>query len=256
MSDPVDPQALTRGLADTSLGPVEWSAATSSTNDALIEMARDGSPEGLVLGADHQRAGRGRLGRSWVDRPGDCLAMSVLLRPPPTAPASETLPILAGVAVADAIGPDAHLAWPNDVLVRDRKVCGILCEAGARAGTTGWVVVGIGVNVRGEPEVGDARWAVGALDADGPAPSRQDLALGILLGVATRYATWLEAGPAGVLAEWERRDRLTGNPVAVEAPGGTISGTAAGIDSSGRLLVMGEGGVVAVASAASVRLGG
>lgn len=251
--DPVDAAALAQALAGTGLGPVEWRVEVGSTNDELARAARAGVHEGMVLGADHQTAGRGRRGRAWVDRPGAALAVSVLLRPPAEGPDATTLPIVAGVAVARALGPDAALAWPNDVLVDGAKVAGILVEAGSSGGPVEWAVVGVGVNVRGRPVVEVPGWPPGALDAAGPAPARQVLAARLLTELWASYSGWREAGPGDALREWERRDALRGRQLRVVTPGGEVVGAGAGLDSHGRLMVRGEGGPVVVDQAESVR---
>lgn len=252
-ADAIDPGALTQALAGTRLGPVEWRAEIGSTNDELVARARAGAPEGAVLGADHQSAGKGRRGRAWVDRPGAALAVSLLLRPPAGRPAG-TLPIVIGVGVAEGIGPAARIAWPNDVLVAGRKVAGILTEASSAGGGVEWAVAGIGVNVRGVPDVPDARWPPGALDAPGPAPARQHLAEAILRAVAERYREWCEDGPGPALAAWGAIDALAGAGVRLETPEGLVEGMADGIDAEGRLVVRGPAGPVAVSTAELTRL--
>ena len=126
---------------------------TGSTNTDCAARARAGAPEGLVLAAEEQTAGRGRLGRTWLSPPRAALTFSVLLRPAGVPPARRGwLPLLAGVATATAVrhvsGLDARLKWPNDLLLGPRKLAGILAEQSGDA-----VIVGIGVNVsaaRGE----------------------------------------------------------------------------------------------------------
>ena len=122
-------------------------ARTGSTNTDCAARARAGAPEGLVLAAEEQAAGRGRLGRTWLSPPRAALTFSVLLRPAGVPPAQRGwLPLLAGVATATAVrhvsGLDARLKWPNDLLIGPRKLAGILAEQSGDA-----VIVGIGVNV-------------------------------------------------------------------------------------------------------------
>ena len=122
-------------------------ARTGSTNTDCAARARAGAPEGLVLAAEEQTAGRGRLGRTWLSPPRAALTFSVLLRPAGVPPARRGwLPLLAGVATATAVrhvsGLDARLKWPNDLLLGPRKLAGILAEQSGDA-----VIVGIGVNV-------------------------------------------------------------------------------------------------------------
>ena len=130
---------------------VEVTAATGSTNADLLARAASGAPEGAVLAADEQRAGRGRLGRAWVSPPRAALTFSLLLRPQGVPPARRGwLPLLAGVAVTAAVrsvaSVEARLKWPNDVLAGPAKLGGILAEASGNA-----VVIGIGLNVSTEP---------------------------------------------------------------------------------------------------------
>ena len=129
---------------------------------------------GTVALAEHQTAGRGRLGRIWVDEAGTGLALSVVLRPPPPVARWPELTLVAAEAVAAAIGPDAVIKKPNDVLVGGRKVAGILAEA------TDHVVLGIGVNV------GEAPWlGAGAVDRD-----RLELLVDILARLEAGYEAW------------------------------------------------------------------
>ena len=137
-------------------------------------MAGPGAPHGTVALAEHQTAGRGRLGRIWVDEPGTGLALSVVLRPPPPMTRWPELTLVAATAVAGAIGPDATIKEPNDVLVDGRKVAGILAEA------TDHVVLGIGVNI------GEAPWpGAGALERD-----RLELLVEILDRLERGYDAW------------------------------------------------------------------
>src|SRR5208283_1893563 len=124
---------------------------TGSTNADLMARALRGAPEGVVLAAEEQSAGRGRLGRTWVSPPRAALTFSLLVRPAAVPPARRGwLPLLAGVAVATAVtavtGVQTRLKWPNDVLTGYAKLAGILAEAAGDA-----VVVGVGLNVSTEP---------------------------------------------------------------------------------------------------------
>ncbi len=253
-ADAIDAAGLAADLAGTGLGPVEWRTEVTSTNDELAAAARAGAGEGRVLGADHQVEGRGRRGRAWVDRPGAGLAVSVLVRPRRDDHLSAASPIIAGVATAEAIGDHARLAWPNDVLVDGRKVAGVLVEAGSSGGGVEWVVIGIGVNVRGVPTVPDARWPPGSIDGSGSAPRRGVLVADVLTRLWERIAECRRVGLGPVLAAWERRDALRGRQVQVRVGADTVSGTAAGVDGEGRLLLHGPGAVIALASAEVVRV--
>ena len=248
----VRPGGLWRDLAVTGV--------TGSTNADLLARAADGAPEGIVLAAEEQRAGRGRMGRAWVSPPRAALTFSVLLRPLPVPPARlGWLPLLAGVAVAAAVravtAVHAQLKWPNDLLARDRKLGGILAEASGGA-----VVVGIGLNVSTEPDElppvasPSGSLAATSLRAEGWASPDRDLLLTALLGELEHwYLAWRRAGGdpgrCGLAEEYTRLCGTIGRQVRVELPGGhLVRGLATGIDPAGRLLVRVPDGEVPVSA--------
>ena len=227
-------------------GPVIWLAETGSTNDVAVARAREGAPEGLVVGADHQTAGRGRRGRAWLARPGDALLVTVLLRPAIAPVEAGLLPIVVAVAVADALAGEREgvtIAWPNDVMVGGRKVAGILCELSGDQERVAWAVAGVGVNVRAAPEVAGARWPPGALADTGPPPARADLLVALLRALSARYRVWLDDGPRGVLDAFAARDGLFGRRVTLALAEETVAGEAEGIDELGRLRLRGPDGI-------------
>jgi BirA family biotin operon repressor/biotin-[acetyl-CoA-carboxylase] ligase len=226
---------------------VEVIPVTGSTNADLLARAAAGEPEGAVLAAEQQNAGRGRLGRAWVSPPRAALTFSVLLRPAAVPRAVlGWLPLLAGVAVAAAVrdvaAVDAQLKWPNDVLAGAGKLAGILAEAAGDA-----VVVGIGVNVStgpGDlPPPGPGALPATSLRLEGsPNPDRARLLAGILAGLERRYRTWSrvsgDAERSGLRAEYTGWCATLGRRVRVELPGGRLlDGLAAGVDPAGRLLI-------------------
>lgn len=237
-ADPIIPARIAPRLRPPLQGPVRWHAATGSTNDDAIAEARAGAPEGLVIGADHQDAGRGRRGRRWVAAPGDAILVSVLLRPRVAPVDAGFLPIVVAVAVADALGPGARIKWPNDVLIGDRKVVGILCEMSADQEHVAWAVVGVGVNVAAAPDLDDARWRAGALDDAGTrGRPRADVLVDLLNALGDRYSRWIADGPDTVLAEFTRRDALAGRYVEASVGREVVTGVCVGLDALGRLLV-------------------
>lgn len=217
---------------------------TPSTNADVAAAARDGAPEGLVVSTLDQRAGRGRLDRTWHSPPGAGLAVSVLLRPH-AVPASRWpwLPLLAGVAVraavADVAGLDARLKWPNDVLVDGRKVSGILLERVEGPGGPA-AVVGMGVNVSMTREQLPVPGAT-SLAIEGALVDPADLLVALLDRLGTTYVDWCAAGgdPAPALgAEYAEACSTLGARVRAVMPDGTtVAGTATGVDASGRLRV-------------------
>lgn len=189
-------------------------------------------PEGAVAVTDHQTAGRGRLGRTWVEAPGTAVLCSVLLRPPTERRAAE-LSLVAAVAVAEAVeaatGLSAQIKWPNDVMLNRRKVAGILAELRDDA-----VVMGIGINVNQTREQLplDARTPAGSLRSLTGREHDRDAVLSTLLErLDQRYAQWQVAGLDGVFDDLGSRDFLRGRRVRV----GDETGTAVSIDRQGRL---------------------
>jgi len=246
---------------------------TGSTNADLLAEAQAGAREGLVLVAEEQTAGRGRMGRRWISPPRRALTFSVLLRPAVPAGLLGWVPLLAGVAVASALehtaGVDARLKWPNDVLVDDAKIAGILAERWGSA-----VVVGTGINVlqqRGELPVPTATSLlvareVGPAEARGPADGsdmRERLLTAVLDELARWYRAWLDQPRPGdadgcrLRAEYLRRSGTVGAAVTVMLPGGqNLTGTAAGIDAAGRLEIRTPAGLVQVSAGDVVHLRG
>ena len=241
-ADPVVPSLVVPRLAPPLAGPVVWSAETGSTNDDLTARAREGAPEGTIVGADRQSAGRGRRGRSWLAAHGHALLVSVLLRPAVAPVDAGLLPIVVAVGATDALGDEARIVWPNDILRGGRKVAGILCESSADQERVAWVAAGIGVNVRSAPALDDARWSPGALSDTGPGPARADLLVDLMAALGRRYSQWLTDGPAGILAAFAERDALAGRTITVSLPGEDVVGAAAGTDELGRLRVVTSAG--------------
>jgi BirA family biotin operon repressor/biotin-[acetyl-CoA-carboxylase] ligase len=242
---------------------LDVTASTGSTNADLLARAADpASPEGQVLVAEEQTAGRGRLGRSWSSVPGASLTFSVLLRPA-SVPAARRgwLALLAGVAVASAVRSagcvDAVLKWPNDVLAADRKLAGILAEQSPDGSA---VVIGTGLNVAAAPGELTAS-ATGlvptSLRAEGVTASREDLLLGLLDRLEHWYAAFRadpDPGRSGLLDAYRELSATLGRTVRVELPaGGAVTGVARDIDAEGRLLVAeGSGDSVTAVSAGDV----
>lgn len=231
---------------------VEVYAESPSTNADVAARARDGAPEGLVVVAEHQSAGRGRLDRSWVTPPRSALTFSVLLRPTAEASRWPWLPLLTGIAVQGAVGAGSRLKWPNDVLLGDRKVAGILVE---RVETPDGpaAVVGVGVNVSttgAELPVPTAT----SLHLGGHDVDRTDLLLAALAELDRRYGTWSHSSAQDRMLHtaYQRACATIGQLVRVELPGGSsFTGTAVDVDSSGRLVVR-SGGETTVVGAGDV----
>ena len=230
-----------------------------STNLIAKRLGAAGEPEGAVIVAEAQSAGRGRLGRSFLSPPGTGVYMTLLLRPRMTAADSLWLTTAAAVAVAEAIeavsGEAAKIKWVNDVYVRDKKVCGILTEAAMdlESGALEYAVVGIGINVRpprdGFPE--ELREIAGAIlpadDADADARSR------LTAEVLTRFWRYYQALPAHPFhAEYCRRSWVVGREVMVFQGANSWPARAVGIDEACRLRVERPDGTVVALSSGEV----
>ncbi len=183
-------------------GPLLAFTAVSSTQAVARRLAAAGAPEGTVVLADHQSAGRGRRGRPWLASPGTALLFSCVLRPALPPSRWPELTLAAARAVAEGVeattGVRARVKWPNDVLVGNRKLAGVLAEA--VVGPASFVVLGIGMNVaqRAEewpPELAGRAVSLAEL---GPAVSREGLLAGVLARLAARYDEFLGGGRLAV----------------------------------------------------------
>ncbi|GLW05428.1 biotin--[acetyl-CoA-carboxylase] ligase [Microtetraspora sp. NBRC 13810] len=240
---PLSEQALNRALVRP--GSL-WSAIgvvgeTGSTNADLVRAVRDGAGEGTVLVAESQTAGRGRLGRTWSTPPRSALTFSMVLRPVVPITRYGWLTLLVGVAVATAVRRlaevDARLKWPNDVLIGERKLAGVLAE---RAGDA--VVVGVGLNVSLREEELPVPTATSLTLQEAACTDRDPLLRAVLREVESHYRDWTEAdGDAdacGLRAAYLASSATIGSRIRVELPGErTLTGLAAGIDPAGHLVV-------------------
>lgn len=241
---PLDRQRLD-APAWTSVEVVEESP---STNAVVADRARAGAPEGLVVVAEHQTAGRGRLDRSWVTPPRAALTFSVLLRPRVPDHRWPWLPLLAGVAVVEAIeaagGPSCALKWPNDVMYDGAKLAGLLVER-VESPTGPAAVLGVGLNVSTTaeelPVPGAGSLATAGWDAD-----RTELLVTILDVLGRRVRAWAGAsGDEALRVDYTARCDTVGRSVRVHLPSGRdVVGTAVGIGPDGALQVEGPDGPV------------
>ncbi|HYE94588.1 MAG TPA: biotin--[acetyl-CoA-carboxylase] ligase [Rubricoccaceae bacterium] len=217
---------------------------TPSTNAEATRWAEAGAPEGALVMADHQTAGRGRYGRSWVDAPGQGLLFSLVLRPALPPDALGLLPLMAGVAVAEAAAPHVaphapRLKWPNDLLFGGRKAGGLLAEARTSGDGRPVVILGVGLNVNEQtlpPEIEDRATSL-ALVLGRPL-DRAALLAGVLLALERRYDALLGGGRAALLAAFEAHAAGLGKAVTVSFPHGprpALTGTFAGLAPDGAL---------------------
>lgn len=245
------PERVLAGLDALCFRRVVYLPETGSTNDVVRVEARAGAPEGLVVVADRQTAGRGRRGRAWDSPAGLGLWFSVLLRPSLPARQAPLLAFVAAAAVREAVaaaaGVPVLIKWPNDVVALDgRKVSGILVEMEADGDRVRHCVVGIGVNVNQQPadfppEVRPSAVSVRLLA--GRPVARVPLLQAILTGFEARYRTVTAAGFGAVLDEVRRNSAtLSRNVVVLETGGGSWDGRALAIVDDGALLIEPAGG--------------
>jgi BirA family transcriptional regulator, biotin operon repressor / biotin---[acetyl-CoA-carboxylase] ligase len=218
--------------------PLYEFAEVDSTQTMAATLAAGGAPEGTVVLAEHQRAGRGRRGRSWHDHPGANLLMSIVLRPVLPAAHVPRLALLAAVAVAESIeqrtGLGPGIKWPNDILLNDRKCAGVLAEATTDGTVVDRVILGIGVNVNQREFPDDLAGHSTSLALElGSTVDRRALLGDILHSLERWVAIHGARGFPPVQAEWCRRSVTIGRPVIA----GATRGTAAGVDVDGALLV-------------------
>lgn len=243
MADPFDRTRFMARLATRHVGArLLVRETTASTNDDAWE-ALASLGDGTAVIAEEQTAGRGRAGRSWAHAPGKGLALSVALRLGCDVRQAGVIPLAAGLATVQAchaLGvPKARLKWPNDVLVGDAKIAGVLCEVRRAPGGGDAVVIGIGLNVgqlRDDfPSELAARSTSLALEGVGVAI--EDAAAEVLNRLEPLWVEVQEGAREAVLAEWTRWGAHWGQWITVRTPSGLVEGTALRLDSDGALVV-------------------
>ena len=240
-------------------GSIESFEVIASTNDRVKELARSGAAEWSVVVATHQTAGRGRQGSVWRSPPGN-LALTVLLRPTLSPPQAGLIPLAAGVALRDAlaeVGVETALKWPNDLLVADRKIAGILAEAAWGSEGMEGVALGIGVNlqlVREElpPELHGSTTSIAAETGQAADPAR--VAAAVLAHVSVWYHALSHKGPLRVIEAWRARSApWWGRRVEVRLGSRVVRGVAKDIDERGALLLDAQDGGTLTVHSGEVR---
>jgi len=221
---------------------------TGSTNQDIMQLAEEGAAEGLVLFANRQRRGKGRMGRVWHTLP-ESLAVSVLLRPDLPPEQVPQLSLLTAVALHDALSvyaPDLRIKWPNDLLYHGAKVAGILTEMRAEPGRVHAVVLGFGINLQAPVDgwPGDITQAVTDLATiSAQRVSKLEIAVAVLEALDQWYDIYLQDGFAPVHAAWWKAHAASGDKVRVHNGQGYIEGVASALDDDGALLLQTVSGV-------------
>ena len=254
MSAPLDIDLIRQRLeahaaSEISLGnPITYLPQTGSTNDDAAAIANTGAPHGAIVIADEQRFGRGRLGRSWFANPRENLTFSIVLRPQTSVEELSAMTLAAGLGVSDAVamllgGPDIEskdvgIKWPNDVLVRSKKIAGILLETRLVHGRCSHVIAGFGINVlqtNFDPSV--EAIATSLAKESHVSVVREDVFVLLLKCLSRRLEQFAHGGLSSMMKDIAARDISMGRAVRV----GEVQGIAEGIDVSGALRVLVNG---------------
>ncbi len=246
------PGEVSAGLSTTITGcRLIYVPELPSTNDEAKKLAREGCPEGTVVITEKQTGGKGRLGRAWFSPPGKGLWFTVVLRPPVNPAETPQVTMVTAVAVATAVrehtGVEAGIKWPNDILVKGKKLCGILVELNAEMDRVNFMVAGVGLNVnipRSEFPPDIAETATSLQAETGRHVPRVPLLRALLESFEKWYRLWLDRGFAPVLQRWRELCVTLNCPVTVYTIRESYAGYAMDVDETGALLVKTEDGRV------------
>lgn len=255
------PESIQAGLDSQRVGSlVRCFDETDSTNSQACRLGDEGGEDGLVVIADRQSSGKGRMGRQWESPGGVNLYASILLRPAILPFEAPKLTFLSAVAVCRTItnctGLRPTVKWPNDILLNGAKVAGLLNEMSSETDQVHYVVLGIGVNLnmRDDQFPADLRYPATSLAiAAGQPVSRLDFTRSLLQEIDTLYQTYLEQGSVPIMSAWTDLCDLTGKPVQVDCNEVQIEGTMTGLAEDGALLVQTKTGKIESIYAGDVR---
>ena len=247
---PLHAEEIQRNLKTARLGKkIHYFTEIDSTNVHACELARQGSAHGEIVIAEAQTRGKGRLGRHWISPPYRNLYLSAILRPRLAPRHTPQLTLMSAVALAETVQSfivDApEIKWPNDILVKGKKLAGILTEASCEGDSTLFVVVGIGVNLNYPQEImpeSIRERATSIMSLIGRPVERESFAGRLIQSLDQCYGDLEESGFGSIVTRWERFFYLRGKRVRVEGPDGSVSGRAMGIDVDGALLLEDEKG--------------
>ena len=241
-------------LRAESIGKViHYQDEMESTNTTLLELGEKGASEGTVVIADRQTGGRGRLDRSWISPPGANLYISILFRPEIVASDAPLFTLIASIALIEVIQrlgvADTSIKWPNDIVIQEKKVSGVLTEMRSKREMVDFIVVGIGVNINMtredvNSEMGQvARIATSIKEHLGKDVDRAKFAADVLLELESRYQIFLSKGRAAIINEWTSRwGDLNKQVIVTINEDERFEGTAVGVDEKGYLLVKTDDG--------------
>lgn len=245
------------GLKTKTIGQKIISFETvSSTMDEAFRLGMEGASEGTIVCAETQSKGRGRLGRAWVSPKGKGIYFSLILRPSLPPSQLPQLTLMTAVALAEAsselAGIDARIKWPNDILVNDQKLAGILTELRAEVDEVKFIVIGIGLNVNTAPHQ-LIEEATSLKAASGKALNRVEVLQAILYSIEKWYTKLLTGKAEEVMEAWKARSATLKSRVRVTDPTGITEGIAIDLDTDGALLIRKDNGVVIRKTAGDVQ---
>lgn len=254
LENPYGKLAVQSGIKGSVLGQkLKFYQEIDSTNTVLKKIATDNAPEGTVVLADVQSAGRGRRGRTWMSAPNKGIWMSVLLRPNLHPSQVQTLTLMASVAVVRALESfdvkGLGIKWPNDILIDGKKVCGILTELSAEAERVEWVVLGIGLNVNHlESDFpSELKSIATSLRLSYKRPNelnRSEIAAGIINELEEVYNSFIEMGSSWVVQEWKKWNITLGKRVSLISQTNSFLVDVTDITSDGKLIVRYDDGTI------------
>lgn len=247
------PDEVSRGLTSKVFGRKNYFyyREIDSTNSRALDLASAGYPEGTVVVAETQTAGRGRRGRSWYSPVSHGIYMSVILRPTLALRDISRVSLVIPVAVAETLQAEfnlpARIKWPNDILINGKKIAGILSEVVTGTNRIDYIVTGIGLNINNPIEdfPGDLRTDPTSVLAEKERPvSRVKVLQGLLVRLENRYFQLLEGDFSGILEKGKSLSLVIGQEVRFDTPGGSAVGRAVDIDDHGFLVVRDEFGQI------------
>ena len=228
-----------------------------STNDVAYGLAENGIREGTVILAEEQARGKGRHGRTWTSPPKSGICLSCILRPEIAPNEIPRITLLAAVAVAKSIrritGLNAMIKWPNDILINNKKVCGILTEMKAEQDSVDFIILGIGVNVNARAS-GLPKGASSLKEElrSHEAVSRVELVKNILEGLESDYLLLKKEGFKPIVEEWKHLSAMLGSRIKVVLQNSAFEGQAHDIDDDGSLVVRLDSGVLRKVSSGDI----
>ncbi|MBN2654105.1 MAG: biotin--[acetyl-CoA-carboxylase] ligase [Nitrospirae bacterium] len=241
---------------------IELYSTAASTNDICLNLCRNQMPEGAVVIADAQTEGRGRLGRKWISPPEQNIYMSILLRPDMHPKSASVITLLASIACIKAIklilpNLEAHIKWPNDIMIGHKKAGGILTESRIEGTKVSCTIVGIGLNVNMPEQLLPRETIIPAtsiLAETETALNRSELAAAIIKETEECYLLLKNKGSKAVIDIWLSMSKMIGSQITVTSNEDIISGIAEGLDEDGMLIVRDQIGLLKTIISGDVRI--